>query len=218
VHWPESAPVHLPRTDMPAGLIDVAPTILDAVHVPIPPSFAGTSLMKFELAGMHQVVSESVYARDQFGWAPLRALRLGPWKLIDAPHPELYDLQKDPRERTNLIRSNSAEAGTLRAELAKLLARYAGIPAKPDTAGGTRKTLQSLGYLAGSARSGSPNRATDPKDKIAEYQLFERALDAFYAHRIDEAIADLRRVLVRDPANQPAAQALAEYQKIRVAK
>ena len=57
----------------PAGLIDVAPTILDALHLPAPPSFDGVSLVRQK--GEHAIYSESVYARDSFRWAALRSLR-----------------------------------------------------------------------------------------------------------------------------------------------
>jgi hypothetical protein len=192
-------------------LIDVAPTILDALHLTAQPSFEGTSLMKFEEIKAHPVYSESVYARDEFRWAALRALRFGQWKFIDAPRAELYDLEKDPRELTNILRSNSSEATTLRAELSKLLTRHAASAKPPqlDTSNGTRKALESLGYLAGT-QSQSAGKGPDPKDRIAEYQLFERSLDAFYAHRLEAAITGLRRVLAQDPGNQPAARALAE--------
>lgn len=215
IHWPESAPTYPSRATQPAGLIDVAPTILDALHLPTPPSFEGTSLTKFDDPPAHPVFSESVYARDQFGWAPLRTLRIGQFKFIDAPRTELYDLQKDPRELSNLLHSNAAEATTLRAELTKLLTRYApvGRPPKLDTSSGTRSALESLGYLSGNQTPKLKSAAVDPKDRIAEYQLFEKSLDAFYAHRLAAAIAGLRRVLAQDPRNLPARQALAEYQR-----
>ena len=41
------------------------------------------------------------------GWAPLRSMRAGRWKYIDAPEPELYDLSTDAAERTNVIASES---------------------------------------------------------------------------------------------------------------
>jgi Tfp pilus assembly protein PilF len=59
-----------------------------------------------------------------------------------------------------------------------------------------------LGYL-----SGIPHKVTegpDPKDRLPEYRLFEKALDAFYAHRPEAAISGLRRVLTLDPGNLPA--------------
>jgi choline-sulfatase len=220
VHWPESAPAYPAQSTQPGGLIDVAPTILDALHLPAPASFEGTSLMKLDETPAHPIYSESVYTRDQFGWAALRALRIGQFKFIDAPRAELYDLKKDPGELSNVLRANAAEATTLRTELAKLLLRYAPAarPPKLDTSNGTRTALESLGYLSGANRGKPGSDGPDPKDRIAEYRLFERSLDAFYAHRLDAAIAGMRRVLAKDPKNQPAAQSLAEYEKLRGGK
>ena len=47
-------------------------------------------------------------------WAPLRALRDERYKLIDAPRPELYDLQSDPGESRNLYASEPQRARALR--------------------------------------------------------------------------------------------------------
>jgi arylsulfatase A-like enzyme len=209
VHWPDGSQNYPARTTKAAGLIDVAPTILEALHLPPQSSFEGASLMKFDETPAHAVYSESVYARDQFRWAALRALRIGQWKLVDAPRAELYDLEKDPRELSNIVRANSAEATTLRAELSKLLARYASngkapVTPKLDTSNGTRTALESLGYLSGNQRNKSATDGPDPKDRLPEYRLFEKSLDAFYAHRLDAAISGLRRVLAQDAGNLPA--------------
>jgi arylsulfatase A-like enzyme len=206
IHWPESAQNYPVRATRAAGLIDVAPTILDALHLPPASSFEGTSLMKFDETPEHAVYSESVYARDQFRWAALRTLRFGQWKFVEAPRAELYDLEKDPRELSNILRANSAEATTLRAELSKLLTRYAPSEKAParDTSSGNRTALESLGYLAGNRRSQSATEGPDPKDRLPEYQIFEKSLDAFYGHRLEAAISGLRRVVAQDPGNLPA--------------
>jgi choline-sulfatase len=210
VHWPDGAPGYPARATKPAGLIDVAPTILDALHLPAQASFEGVSLIKFDDTALRPIYSESVYARDQFRWAGLRTLRMGQWKFVEAPRPELYELAKDPHELSNIVRANSAEATTLRAELSRLVARYtrAGKPAQVDTSSGTSAALRSLGYLSGSG--GSASNGSDPKDRLPEYQLFEKALDAFYARRIDAAIAGFRKVVARDPGNLPARGTLGE--------
>ena len=46
--------------------------------------------------------SEAMYPLHHYGWSDLRALRSGRYKVIDAPQPELYDLERDPGEQTNL--------------------------------------------------------------------------------------------------------------------
>ena len=208
VHWPESAPPYAERVSQPAGLIDVAPTILDTLHLPAPPSFDGASLLK---PAAHAVYGESVYARDSFHWAALGSLRMGRWNYIQAPHPELFDLEKDPREQSNMVSVNSAEAAMLRSELARLMARHArtGPAAAPDTSTETRTALQSLGYLSGSRRAGT-DQGPDPKDRLAEYQMFDNALDAMYSQQLEDAIRGFQRVLKLDRDNLSARGTLGE--------
>ena len=45
--------------------------------------------------------AESLYPELELGWAPLHAWRTRGIKYIKAPHPELYDLEKDVSETTN---------------------------------------------------------------------------------------------------------------------
>ena len=49
-----------------------------------------------------EAYSEALYPLHHFGWSDLRSWRSGRYKVIDAPRPELYDLDKDPHEATNL--------------------------------------------------------------------------------------------------------------------
>jgi choline-sulfatase len=211
VHWPDTAPQYPEQVAQPAGLIDVAPTILDALRFPVPPSFDGVSLLN-PTNDARGVYAESVYARDSFHWAALRSLRMGRWKYIQAPHAELFDLEKDPREQSNLARQNAAEAAMLRSELARLMARHARTePAGvQDSSSQTRTALESLGYLAGSSRQAPSDQGPDPKDRLAEYQMFDDALDAMYSQRIDAAIRGFQQVLKLDRDNLPARGSLGE--------
>ena len=198
IHWPASAASHPARVTEPVGLIDVAPTVLDFLHFSPPPSFEGGSLLR-----VHQpVYAESVHARDAFGWAPLRSLRVGQLKYIEAPRPELYDLDSDPRELKNLYVRGSAKANDLRGQLAK----YA--PKQPvpthDISSAARALLDSLGYLAPGPRSTQEGRGTtrpDPKDKLAEFRLYEDAWVQIYYGRLEQGIAKLRQLLAGDPHN-----------------
>jgi choline-sulfatase len=202
VHWPSGAAALGAREDRPAGLIDVAPAILDFLHIPAPPSFVGLSLLK---PARGPVFSESQHAHDAFGWAALRALRSGDFKYIDAPHPELYDLRHDPGEERNLIRTSASRAQELRAEMSKLLARYPpAAVASPDEAvsPGADALLRSLGYLSrGPRRRGDRGAAADPKDRLAELHLYEKAEAAEMEGRLSDAAAILNQVLAGDPEN-----------------
>lgn len=212
IHWPSGAPPRPSRVAEPGGLIDVAPTILAALSVPSPPSFQGRNLMaRGETAG-HAVYAESLYTFDAFHWAALRSLRVGDFKYIEAPRPELYNLRDDPREQIDLIRTNTAKARELRLRLGKLLARYASNQAAPvrDTSPETTAALRSLGYLSGGARRLPGGTGPDPKDRLAEYRLYEKALRALYTQQVEAAILDFRRLLAEDSKNNLARYYLGE--------
>lgn len=211
-HWPTGAPAYPARVSQPAGLIDVAPTVLDFLHLPATPSFQGQSLLPDLKSGgyAHAVFSESVYTRDAFGWAPLRSLRLGRYKYIAAPKAELYDLQQDPEEQTNLVGKNPAEAQELRIKLEKLVAQRKPQSAHPDITPATRTLLQSLGYLAPGSKRNSDLAAPDPKDRLPEYHLYEQALTALYDRRMEEAVATFHRILAQNPRNTLARRDLGD--------
>lgn len=219
-HWPSGAANHAARVSEPAGLIDVAPTILEFLRLPVPPSFEGTSLL-----GMHGAVyGESRHAHDAFGWAPLRSLRAGAYKFVEAPRPELYNLDNDPSEQHNLFVKGSPKALEIEGQLAKLLARYAPKrPAAPrDQSPQTRALLDSLGYLSAGPRAALGGNGPDPKDRLPEFRLYEDSQVMLYNRRLDEAVAILGRLLARDPHNTLARRDLAgtyvelkEYAKAR---
>ncbi len=198
VHWPAGGKTLSAGVDRPVGLIDVAPTVLDWLKIPAPGSFQGRSLFD---APDRPVVSESTYARDCFGWAPLRTIRSGALKFIEAPKPELYNLDKDPGERVNLYRKDSPDAAKLRAELAKISSGAPKPAAKPDDPQTSKEVLRSLGYLAPGPHDASNLPPADPKDKLDELLRYEDALNRMEEKRYDSAIALLRAILAGDPRN-----------------
>jgi choline-sulfatase len=230
-HWPADRPDQPAVVSQPVGLIDVAPTVLDFLHVPSPPSFAGRSLMGEAGTGRsgfdsHPVYAESLHTHDAFGWAPLRSLRDGDFKYIEAPTPELYDLRADPHEQRNLARAAALGTGGLRTggvrtggvkapskalskalemkgQLAQFLARYGTARPAPARANSpeTQARLRSLGYLAPGSRPALSSDGADPKDRLPEFRLYESAQAALYQGRIAEATAMLLQVLARDPNN-----------------
>lgn len=196
IHWPQSQ--QPARVETPVGLVDIAPTLLDYLNIPIPASFAGKSFLK---TTFRNVYGESFHAHDSFGWAPLRSLRQGNWKYIDAPRPELYNLASDPGEKVNAIASNRKLAADLAAQLRQLLAanKPSAMATKPQQ---NQALLNSLGYLSPSpgGRKTTASQA-DPKDRLPEFQMYEDAILAQARGRLDTAISTLRKLLDRDPGN-----------------
>jgi choline-sulfatase len=208
-HWPGGSRQLHPREEQPAGLIDVGPTVLDFLHLPAPPSFEGASLLS---GTARPIYAESLHAHDSFGWSPLRSVRAGNFKYIEAPKPELYNLREDPGERVNIVDKNPAEVRRLRGELGKLLAQYSTKqPAPPSgLSPETRRLLGSLGYLAPGPGANLQGLGADPKDRLPEFQLYEQAMVFLYERRLSEASAALRQLLVRDPHNTLARRDLGD--------
>jgi choline-sulfatase len=195
VHWPEGSAPLPARVDDPIGLIDVAPTVLNFLKIPAPISFRGAG---FRPADNRPILSESTYGRDCFGWAPLRAIRQGALKYIEAPKPELYNLAKDPKEQTNLIATDRANASKLRSQLQSLLV----VQPNSDQPDPERSAvLKSLGYLAPGPRSNGKTKPADPKDKLPELLRYEDALNLMEDKRYDQAISILRKILASDETN-----------------
>ncbi len=194
MHWPKGRDHYPRRIDRPGGLIDVAPTILDFLGIARPPSFSGASLLAE--TGAHPVISEAVYARDAFRWAPLRSLRDGFYQFIDAPNPELYDLRNDPREQMNVVRWHGGEVLKWQSALASILASAAPKLSQPAA---HRSSLEALGYVAAGPPHGESRKATDPKDRLPEYNLFESGLAAMFGGQANIAVARFRKLIAQDP-------------------
>ncbi|HUY13392.1 MAG TPA: sulfatase-like hydrolase/transferase [Terriglobia bacterium] len=205
VHWPAGGHHFPAEVQQPAGLIDVAPTLLEFLHIAPPPEFQGRSLFRFFEASHSQtqeeVYSESLYAYDHFDCAPLRTLRLGRYQYIAAPKPELYDLLKDPQELTNLYAERRSLSLSMAARLRSRMAKFS--PAqRPRVAvsPGTVEELNSLGYL-GASRPAARLSETgpDPKDRLGEYRQSLRALRLEQTGRLAEAITEYQEILAEIP-------------------
>lgn len=157
-------------------LTDVLPTILDLLDIPSP-AVDGVSVR--DLMSGHrrdvdlEAYSESLYP-ERLGWSPLRSLRDGRFKLIDAPRPELYDLDQDPFETQNIHDDRLALAQAMTARLAVVAkgrdtrtALERRTPADPEL----RARLAALGYVTGAVTRAPADRASlpDPKDCIGTY-------------------------------------------------
>jgi arylsulfatase A-like enzyme/Tfp pilus assembly protein PilF len=203
----------------PVSLVDIAPTLagLAGESFPAPASgrLDGRDLSSSLLTGK-EPAPEEVYAETQyptvFGWSPLSALRRRDLKYIAAPHPELYDLARDPSEARDLAARPETAASMLSGFASHLAALAA--EAVPTPRGGgmdaeTRERLASLGYLssgpkAPTAASTPRSDAPDPKLLVDLFQRFERAhnlLKSGPAGEVAGAVAELARLVSADPRN-----------------
>ncbi len=181
----------------PAGLIDVAPTLLSLLGLPVPAALPGVSLLS--LLPDRGVYGETFYPRLHFGWSDLASL-VGPrYHYIDGPDPELYDLQQDPRESRNLLLAERRVAAGMRRDLATYDRRLAP-PAAVDPA--TRQAMAALGYVgrtgsADSAGAGGP--LPDPKSRLPALRQLKQGFAATARHDATGAAAIFTRLVAVNP-------------------
>jgi tetratricopeptide (TPR) repeat protein len=196
------------------GLVDVAPTILDLLRLPPLPDADGRSLVPL-LHGARPTAPdyemETFYPSFSYGWAPLRALAAGPYKYIEAPRPELYELPTDPRETRDVVRRKATRAADLSRNLAE---RTRGdsvfVPAQDAESDERREKLSSLGYVSGSAEPASG--ALDPKDGVKLLPDLEAGRRAVQLGDPRDALDPLARLLAKNPGNVPARLVLGQAQ------
>jgi arylsulfatase A-like enzyme/tetratricopeptide (TPR) repeat protein len=185
--------------------VDLLPTLLELLQVPAVPSGGDSRAGALEEGGElpeSESYAESLYGSLHFGYAPLRALRAGGWKYIDAPRAELYDLRADPGEEHNLLDRRPEKADRMRDRLAR---RGGGETAPSEGVAVNASELErliALGYVAGTSSPEGTALGADPKDKIAEYQAYKRdvteARRLLEAGDIDAALALLERRSAED--------------------
>jgi arylsulfatase A-like enzyme/Tfp pilus assembly protein PilF len=170
----------------PVRSVDVMPTVLDLLGVPTPKEVTGSSLVSLMTGAAAELnldaYSESMYPLHHYGWSDLRALRAGRYKVIDAPRPELYDVDEDPTEAANLYEQRRALGDSMLAQLRKREEGFqtteAPLPAG-DVDPEARARLAALGYVGSFVASASDPRTgrADPKDKIGLFNRLGQAMD-----------------------------------------
>ena len=186
------------------SLVDVMPTILQALRIPIPASVQGRSLLNL-LLGRAAENPSNLYAESyppllHFGWNCLRSLEWRGLKYIATTRPELYDTRADPQELHNLFSTHQALAQEMHARLLALVSRFtpaAGAAATEmaPTDPALLESLRSLGYVAvsgGGITDASGVALPDPKDRIQVYELVAAALADGQQGRYAQSLRRLR--------------------------
>lgn len=189
-------------------LVDVAPTILDAVGAPIPSSYQGRSLMDVMSGGTTgdgaTAYTETYYPRTHYGWSDLKALYRGELKLVAAPREELYNLRADPGERVNL--ATDPAYAQRRAAMERTLEEEEMRQARGALAAGTATVsaedaaaLRALGYVTSSVDTSGATNLADPKDRIGVFNRLADAGAAMEAGRLAEAATTAQAVIGDEP-------------------
>jgi Flp pilus assembly protein TadD len=202
VYQPRLFHPRVPKTA--ARHVDLLPTILDAVALPVPQGFAGRSLVDAAAgrpADEAATYFEALSGQLNRGWAPLYGLIQDGSKYVELPIPELYELASDPTEAKNLAASRPQALEALRTSLAAIRAGdSAARPSRESEA--TLERLRSLGYLgAGDAAAKQRyTEADDPKTLVPLDAALQEVVALFTSGRREEALARCRALVAERPS------------------
>jgi arylsulfatase A-like enzyme/Flp pilus assembly protein TadD len=187
------------RIAAPAHSIDIAPTILAWAGLPpmepsdgisLLPAWTGAEISERPLYG------EAVSLRSLLDVSPLRYVRQGRWKLIHKPIAELYDLDADPGETSNLAASDPTRAQHLRAQLEQLLAQRREVADAPraEVDPDTEQQLAALGYVVGGSSGDGVSvdslevYGEDPTQLIARVDPYIDAISGAQFSDVEETV------------------------------
>ena len=188
------------------SLVDVAPTVLEAVGLQVPEAMQGRSLLALARGAREAErasYAESEYPHRVFGWSPLRAWRAERFLFVEAPRRELYDLRSDPGAARNLAGERPAVVAGMSGAIERARRAWSGAaPRAPETQASPElvERLASLGYASGATGSlAPPPSGIDPKDKIGITNLLQQATLAGEEGRWDAAVPIYEKVVATDP-------------------
>ena len=185
--------------------VDIMPTALDLLGLPPQDGLDGRSLALTLLdpgaSADTLAYSETYFPRYHFGWQHLRGVRNLRYKYIDAPQPELYDLQQDPGETNNIYKSFSRRAEELRLRMEELTKEGASAaPERRSLDPDTLQRLAALGYVGNVIDLDPKAVLPDPKEKLPLFALMNAAKRlAQEEDRLEDGVAKMREVIARDP-------------------
>ncbi|MBW8034829.1 MAG: sulfatase-like hydrolase/transferase [Planctomycetes bacterium] len=178
----------LPGSNIPhkiddiAGIIDIVPTLCSLLDIEPPAQITGKNLAGYfnnkpPEEEDRYLYCESLYPTN-YNANSLLGLTGNRWKYIQTTRPELYDIQQDPGELTNLVEKEPHRARILKDRLAQVLEQTVRKDKEEDKPldAESIKHLESLGYVTGSRVKvdfSFDQSKTDPKDMIGFHTTFQ---------------------------------------------
>jgi arylsulfatase A-like enzyme/Tfp pilus assembly protein PilF len=172
------------RREEVVSLVDIFPTVVDAIGLSLPDKVQGQSL--WPLIGGdgafedRPVYAETYYPKLHFGWSPLTALQTRRFQLIQSSEPELYDLENDPNQQENIFATDTSVADRMSRQLESLIERLGqgALEAASAPDADTIAKLEALGYVAGGTDTADGQALEDlpsPKAMLWLYNLLMQA-------------------------------------------
>ena len=139
-----------------------------------------------------------------YGWVRLRSVRQDTLKYIHAPVAELYDLDHDPDESTNLADGQGSEVQRLAMEIEtwSAIEDVSGSSGPVDAK--TAEMLLALGYGAADAGRPEGKGHGNPVELISVHEDLQEIHRLMFEGQFAQAVDGVRGVLAKDPENLSA--------------
>lgn len=199
--------------------IDIFPTICDLLKLNKPSHLQGSSLLpliKGKKIKDRAIYFESLHPFYNRGWAPLRGVIFRGKKYIDLPITELYDIEKDFNEKTNII--SEKEIGFYK-DILNDIEMKMGNPQKKESMQkidkDTLEKLESLGYISSPYpyRTKKFSPEDDLKTLLPVHQKFTEAMLLYQRKRMGDAIELFKAIIQEKKGFDLAYCRLAEIYK-----
>lgn len=204
------------RSEEIVSVVDLFPTLLDALSLPAPEGIDGISLYERTVPADRGVYFESYHGYINFGWSPLSGWADGQGKYLHSSEPELFRPERDPGELRDVITEAGDEVDRYvqaidRVGRAPRLAREHAVAID----GTLLENMRALGYAAGgdAAREEPGPLAVEglpsPASRVPEMEQMQRALFLAGTQQHEQALALLQPIVERTPENTMAVEYLA---------
>jgi arylsulfatase A-like enzyme/tetratricopeptide (TPR) repeat protein len=187
--------------DNPLQIVDLMPTMLDLLGVPVPREVQGQSfspLLEGKSIPPRFAFSESLSGAQNFGTAPLRSIQDSTFKYIDTAHPELYNISSNPGETQNLIEQRKDLAAKMKAKLSQLVAAYSAdskeVGEERNLTAEEEEQFAALGYIGSSGAAPEVNMNLDAKDYIGYWNDLTQVNTHIQHEKYSEALNLIERM------------------------
>ncbi|MFC1783717.1 sulfatase-like hydrolase/transferase, partial [Planctomycetota bacterium] len=144
------------EVEQTVSLVDVAPTILSYLDLPIPDHVQGIDLSGYSEAKNFSEPERYVYTESLtptiFGCNALLGVINGQWSYIHTKIPELYDLDQDRQELHNLADQEAQQVRLMNSHLQEMVVQLVGaelVDSRLELDAESQRRLRSLGYIGG---------------------------------------------------------------------
>jgi arylsulfatase A-like enzyme len=190
------------------SVVDVCPTLLDAMHIAIPGQLDGVSLLAGKVRDDRGVYFETMSGWARFAWSPVVGWCDKRGKYIHCSSPQLFDVRNQSSETEDQYDASDERVHFAIAAIAAVLAEpRLGVAQHRTVATSVAQAVAEIGYGGGDDVEPdypdplAPNDLPAPRNQLAEYREFEAAQALATEGQYAAAVAKLEPIVAANPAN-----------------